>query len=135
MQHHQHMGKENFPQQQYLGKEVPYMQYPHYRKGVRQSLEGQKECPKESKAQLDHQDQRDLRVLQGMDCLDLRDNLDLLVHQECLEWENQVCQDCPASQEEMVTLDHKEKWVLEVKKGQLGSQGLRVPQDHLGCQE
>lgn len=32
MQHLQHMGKEGFPQQQYLGKEVPYMQYPHYRK-------------------------------------------------------------------------------------------------------
>lgn len=37
-QHHQHLGKGNggFPQQQYLGKEVPYMQYPHYRKEVPQ---------------------------------------------------------------------------------------------------
>lgn len=38
MQHLQHigMGKEGFPQQQYLGKEVPYMQYPHYRKELPQ---------------------------------------------------------------------------------------------------
>lgn len=38
VQHHQHMGmgKEGFPQQQYLGKEVPYMQYPHYRKEIPQ---------------------------------------------------------------------------------------------------
>lgn len=38
MQHIQHMGigKEGFPQQQYLGKEIPYMQYPHYRKELPQ---------------------------------------------------------------------------------------------------
>lgn len=38
VQHHQRMGigKEGFPQQQYLGKEVPYMQYPHYRKELPQ---------------------------------------------------------------------------------------------------
>lgn len=38
MQHLQHisMGKEGFTQQQYLGKEVPYMQYPHYRKELPQ---------------------------------------------------------------------------------------------------
>lgn len=38
MQHMQHMGmgKEGFPQQQYLRKEVPYMQYPHYRKELPQ---------------------------------------------------------------------------------------------------
>lgn len=38
VQHLQHMGmgKEGFPQQQYLGKEVPYMQYPHYRKELPQ---------------------------------------------------------------------------------------------------
>lgn len=38
VQHLQHMGmgKEGFPQQQYLGKEVPYMQYPHYRKEIPQ---------------------------------------------------------------------------------------------------
>ena len=38
VQHHQHMGmgKEGFPQQQYLGKEVPYMQYPQYRKELPQ---------------------------------------------------------------------------------------------------
>lgn len=38
MQHLQHMGmaKEGFPQQQYHGKEVPYMQYPHYRKELPQ---------------------------------------------------------------------------------------------------
>lgn len=33
---HMGMGKEGFPQQQYLGKEVPYMQYPHYRKELPQ---------------------------------------------------------------------------------------------------
>lgn len=34
MQHIQHigMGKGGFPQQQYLGKDMPYMQYPHYSK-------------------------------------------------------------------------------------------------------
>lgn len=32
-------------------------------------------------------------------------------------------------------LDHKEKWALGVKKGQLDSQGLRVPQDPLDYQE
>lgn len=38
MQHLQHMGmgKEGYPQQQYLGKEMPYMQYPHYRKELPQ---------------------------------------------------------------------------------------------------
>lgn len=38
MQHLQHIGmaKEGFPQQQYLGKETPYMQYPHYRKELPQ---------------------------------------------------------------------------------------------------
>lgn len=38
MQHMQHMGmgKEGFPQQQYHRKEVPYMQYPHYRKELPQ---------------------------------------------------------------------------------------------------
>lgn len=38
MQHLQHMGmgKEGYPQQQYLGKEVPFMQYPHYRKELPQ---------------------------------------------------------------------------------------------------
>ncbi|CAG5865794.1 unnamed protein product [Menidia menidia] len=38
MQHLQHMGmgKGGFPQQQYHGKEVPYMQYPHYRKELPQ---------------------------------------------------------------------------------------------------
>lgn len=38
MQHMQHMGmgKEGFPQQQYLRKEVPYVQYPHYRKELPQ---------------------------------------------------------------------------------------------------
>lgn len=38
MQHMQHMGmgNEGFPQQQYLRKEVPYMQYPHYRKELPQ---------------------------------------------------------------------------------------------------
>lgn len=36
MPHLQHMGKEGFPQQQYLGKEAPYMQYPHYRKELPQ---------------------------------------------------------------------------------------------------
>lgn len=35
----------------------------------------------------------------------------------------------------MVMLDHMEKWAQGVKKGQLDSQGLRVPQDHLGYQE
>lgn len=33
---HMGMGKDGFPQQQYLGKEVPYMQYPHYRKELPQ---------------------------------------------------------------------------------------------------
>lgn len=38
MQHLQHMGmgKEGFPQQQYLGKEMPYRQYPQYRKELPQ---------------------------------------------------------------------------------------------------
>ncbi|KAK0147172.1 Collagen alpha-4(VI) chain [Merluccius polli] len=38
MQHIQHMGigKEGFPQQQFHGKEIPYMQYPHYRKEIPQ---------------------------------------------------------------------------------------------------
>lgn len=38
IQHFQHMGmgKGGFPQQQYLGKEVPYMQYPQYRKEIPQ---------------------------------------------------------------------------------------------------
>lgn len=38
MQHLQHMGmsKEGFPQQQYLRKEMPYMQYPQYRKELPQ---------------------------------------------------------------------------------------------------
>lgn len=38
IQHLQHMGmgKGGFSQQQYLGKEVPYMQYPHYRKELPQ---------------------------------------------------------------------------------------------------
>lgn len=30
------MGKEGFPQQQFIGKEIPYMQYPHYRKELPQ---------------------------------------------------------------------------------------------------
>lgn len=97
-----------------------------------------REFPKESQAQLDHLDQKDLQDLLDllvMECQDLQEDLDLLVHQECLGWENLDCQDCQASQGEMVMLDHKEKWVLGVKKGQLGSQGLRVPQDHLGYQE
>lgn len=97
-----------------------------------------REFPKESQAQLDHQGQRDLQDLldlQVMDSQDLREDPDLLVHQESLEWENQDCQDCQASQEETVILDHKEKWALGVKKGQLDSQGLRVPQGHLGYQE
>lgn len=38
MQHLQHinMGNRGFPQQQYIGKEVPYMQYPHYMKELPQ---------------------------------------------------------------------------------------------------
>lgn len=97
-----------------------------------------REFLKENQDQLGHQDQRDLRDLlglQGTDNQDLWDNLDLLVHQECLEWANQVCQDCQASQEEMVRLGHKEKWGQEGRKGHLDSKGLRVPQDHLGYQE
>lgn len=35
----------------------------------------------------------------------------------------------------MVRLDHKEKWVLGVKKDQWDSQVLRVPQDHQDYQE
>lgn len=97
-----------------------------------------REFLKETEAQLGHLDQRDLQDLldlQVMDSLDLWDDPDLQVHQEGLEWETQVYQDWQASQEEMVRMDHKEKWALGVKKGQLGSQGLRVPQDHLGYQE
>lgn len=97
-----------------------------------------REFPKESQAQLGHRGQRDLQDLLGlqvMDSQDLQDDPDLLVHQECLEWANQVCQDWQASQGEMVMLAHKEKWVQGVKKGQQDSQGLKVPQAHLGCQE
>ncbi|KAF1382757.1 hypothetical protein PFLUV_G00147070 [Perca fluviatilis] len=105
---------------------------------VRLSLVVLREFLKESEAQLGHLDQRDLQDLldlQVMDSLDLWDDPDLQVHQEGLEWETQVYQDWQASQEEMVRMDHKEKWALGVKKGQLGSQGHRVPQDHLGYQE
>ncbi len=94
--------------------------------------------PKENQVQLGHLDQRDLQDLldhQGTDNQDLQDDLGFLVHQECLEWANQDCQDCQASQEETVRLGHKEKWAQGVKKGQLDNQGLRVPQDHLGYQE
>lgn len=97
-----------------------------------------REFPKESRVQLGHLDQRDLQDLldlQATDSQDLQVDPDLLVHQECLQWANQVYQDCQASQEEMVRLDHKEKWALGVMKGQLDSQGLKVPQDHLGYQE
>lgn len=97
-----------------------------------------REFLKESQAQLGHLAQRDLQDhldLQGTDSQDLWDDLDLLVHQECLEWVNQVCQECQASQEEMVRLGHKEKWVLGVRKGHLDSLDLRVLQDLLGYQE
>ena len=97
-----------------------------------------REFLKVSQAQLGHLDQRDLQDLldlQGMDNQDLWDDPDLLVHRECLDWANQVCQDCQASQEEMVRLGHKEKWVQGVRKGHLDNQGLKVPQDHLGYQE
>lgn len=70
-----------------------------------------------------------------MDSLDLQANLDLLVHQEGPDLENKVCQDCQESQEKRVMLDSKEKWALGGKKGQPARQGLRVRQDHLGCQE
>ncbi|KAI9530054.1 hypothetical protein NQZ68_004071 [Dissostichus eleginoides] len=99
VQHHQQMGKEGFPQQQYLGKEVPYMQYPHYRKEIPQmpmhkgkgnahkgdgynggqdkvALRG---FPKESLAQPGHLELRDLQDLldlQGMDSPDPRDDQD-----------------------------------------------------------
>lgn len=38
MQHLQHMGigSEGYPQQQYIGKDAPYMQYPQYRKELPQ---------------------------------------------------------------------------------------------------
>ncbi|CAB1417739.1 unnamed protein product [Pleuronectes platessa] len=103
----------------------------------RQFPVGLKEFLKESLVQLDHLDQRGLQVLldlQEMDNQGLWGNLDLLVHLECLGWENQVCQGCQASQEEIVRLDHRVKWVLAVRMDQLDSQGLRVPQDQLGCQ-
>ena len=105
---------------------------------VRQSLVVLREFPKENQAQLgrlDQRDHQDLLDLQVMDSQGLQDDLDLLVHQECLELANQAWLDCQASQVETVMLDHKEKWALGVKKGLLDNQGLRVPQDHLGYQE
>lgn len=97
-----------------------------------------KEFPKENQDQLGHLGQRDLQDLldhQVMDNRDLQDAPGPPVHQECLERANQDCQDYLASQEEMVMLGHKEKWAQGEKKGQLGSQGLRVFQDHLVYQE
>lgn len=97
-----------------------------------------REFPKGSQAQLGHLDLRDLKVLQdlqGMDSQDLLDDQALQVHQDCLVWANQVCQDCQASLEEMGSQGHKEKWAQVVERGQWDSQGPRVHQDHLGCQE